>query len=128
MAIRYRAIQKGQPGIPGGGRKKYYASVVMNGTVTVEDLAKAIKKFSPLSEPEIYGVIVALESVIRQKLGESRMVRLERLGTLYPALSSEGRETAEELDAGAIRSVGVNFRPDTRILVALREAGVKKEV
>jgi predicted histone-like DNA-binding protein len=127
-AIKYKSIQKTQPGVAGGGAKKYYASIVIDGEATVDDLVKNIEKFSALSEPDIRGVIVVLENVIQNKLSESKMVRLEKLGTLYPTLHSEGKDTEEEVDSHAIRSTGVNYRPGSRILAAMRDAGVKKTV
>jgi predicted histone-like DNA-binding protein len=126
MPIKYKVIQRPQPGVTGGGTKKYYASIVTDGEVTVDDLAKEIEKFSSLSEPDIYGVIIALENVIQAKLSDSKKVKLQKLGTFYPALSSEGKDTEEEVDSRAIRSVGVNYRPGARILAALKDTSAKK--
>jgi predicted histone-like DNA-binding protein len=126
MALKYKTRQKAQPGVQGGGTKKYYASIVTDGEVTVDELSKEIEKFSSLSEPDIHGVIIALENVIQTKLSESRIVKLQKLGTFYPTLSSEGKDTEEEIDSRSIRSVGVNYRPGPRILTALKDAGVKK--
>jgi predicted histone-like DNA-binding protein len=126
MAIKYKVIQRTQPGVPGGGVKKFYASIVNDGEVTVEELAKEIEKFSSLSEPDIVSVIIALENVIQAKLGNSKIVKLQRLGTFYPSLSSEGRDTEEEVDAHAVKSVGVKYRPGARIQATLKEAGVRK--
>jgi predicted histone-like DNA-binding protein len=128
MAIKYKSIQKTQPGVAGGGAKKYYALIVIDGEVTIDDLVKDIEKFSALSEPDIRGVIVALENVIQNKLSESKMVRLEKLGTLYPTLHSEGKETEEEITPHAVRRVGVNYRPGARILSVMKDAGLKKTV
>ena len=127
MALKYKVIQKTQPGVAGGGKKKFYAAIVIDGESTVDDIVKDIEKFSALSEPDIRGVIVALENVIQDKLSGNKMGRLEKLGTLYPTLHSEGKETEEEVDSHAIRSVGVNYRPGARILSTLRDA-VKKKV
>jgi predicted histone-like DNA-binding protein len=128
MAIKYKCIQKTQPGVVGGGVKKYYASVVVDGEVTVDDLVKEIEKFSALSEPDIRGVIVALENVIQTKLANSKKVLMEKLGTFYPAIQSEGRDKEEEVNSHAIRGVGVNYRPGARILATMRDAGTKKAV
>jgi predicted histone-like DNA-binding protein len=121
-------IQKAQPGVAGGGTKKFYASIVMDGEVTIDTLVKDIEKFSSLSEPDIRGVIIALENVIQDKLADSKMVRLEKLGTLYSTLSSEGKDLEEEISAHSIRSVSVNYRPGVRILKTLKDAGAKKTV
>jgi predicted histone-like DNA-binding protein len=124
--IKYRVIQKAQPGVAGGGEKKNYASIALDGEVGIDELTKEIEKFSALSEPDIRGVIIALENVIQSKLAESRIVRLEKLGSLYPAVSSAGKETAEEVNEHVIKSVGVNYRAGARILKAVKDAGFKK--
>jgi predicted histone-like DNA-binding protein len=126
MAIKYKSIQKAQPGVAGGGEKRFYASIVIDGESTIDELVMEIEKFSSLSEPDIRGVIVALENVIQNKLADSKKVRLEKLGTFYPTLHSDGKELEEEIDNRVIRSVGVNYRPGTRILSTLKDAGKKK--
>jgi predicted histone-like DNA-binding protein len=126
MPIKYKTIQKTTPGVIGGGQKKFYASIQLDGETVVDDLLREIEKFSALSEPDIRGVIVALENVIQNYLANSKIVRLERLGTFYPTLKSEGKETAEEITGQSIKSVGVNYRPGTRILSVMRNAGFKK--
>jgi predicted histone-like DNA-binding protein len=128
MAIKYKVIQKTQPGVAGGGRKKFYAAIVIDGEATVDDLVKDIEKFSSLSEPDIRGVIIALENVIQIKLSESKLVRMEKMGTFYPTMHSEGRDTEEEVDSHSIKDVGVNYRPGNRILSTMRDAGTKKTV
>jgi predicted histone-like DNA-binding protein len=126
MAIKYKSILKTQPGVPGGGEKKYYASIVIQNEVTVDDLVKDIEKFSALSEPDIYGVVIALENVITTRLAQSEKVKLDKLGTFTPTLHSEGRETEKEIDSHVITGVGVNYRPGARILKALKDAPKRK--
>jgi hypothetical protein len=43
-----------------------------------------------------------------------------------PVLSNKGKETEEEVDSHAIRSVEVNYHPGVRILSSLKDVGVKK--
>jgi DNA-binding protein, histone-like, putative len=126
MAIKYKVQQKVQPGVKGGGNRKYYATIVMDGEVTVDDLVKDIEKFSALSEADIHGVIIALENVVQNKLADSKIVRMDKLGTFYPTLKSEGKDKEEDVDAHCIKSINVNYRPGTRMLKTLKDAGVKK--
>ena len=125
MSIKFKAVQKGMPGVAGGGSKKYYAAIVTDGEVTVDDLVREIEKFSALSEPDIRGVIIALENVIQTKLAESKIVRLEKLGTFYPTLSSEGKAAAKDVTEHRIKKTGVNYRPGARILTSMQNAGFK---
>lgn len=38
MAIKFKTIQRGRPGVVGGGEKKYYASANVTGEVSIEGL------------------------------------------------------------------------------------------
>ena len=126
MPVKYKVIQRPQPGVAGGGTKKYYASVVNDGEFTIDEMVKEIEKFSALSEPDIRGVIIALENVIQTQLANSKIIRLEKLGSFFPTLSSEGETSADEVDNHSVKRLGVNYRPGTRILSAMKDAGVKK--
>jgi predicted histone-like DNA-binding protein len=126
MSIKFKSLLKAQPGVAGGGVKKYYATIVTDGEATVDELVKDIEKFSSLSEPDIRGVILALENVIQTKLSEGRIVRLEKLGSLYPTLSSEGVEKETDVTSSIIKEVGINYRPGDRLKKAINDAGFKK--
>jgi hypothetical protein len=47
------------------------------------------------------------------------IIRLGDLGSIRITLSSEGRETAEDVDAGCIKNSGIIFVPGPRIKKAL---------
>ncbi|MGV4530349.1 HU family DNA-binding protein [Ornithobacterium rhinotracheale] len=126
MSIKYKVVERGQPGVKGGGTKKFYANVMNDGEYSIDDLVKQIEKFSALSEADIRGVIIALENVIQDALSASKIVRLGKLGTLYPTLSSSAAASEKEFQAGLIKKVGVNYRPGKRILDAMKSAGFEK--
>jgi predicted histone-like DNA-binding protein len=126
MAIKYKVVLRGQPGVEGGGIKKYYGQIVTSGESTIDEMVKDIEKFSALSEPDIRGVIIALENEIQNKLTEGKIVRLEKLGSLYPAISSEGVEKAEDLTSKNIREIYINYRPGDRLKLAMKNAGLQK--
>ena len=126
MDIDFKVVEKAQPGVVGGGKKKFYAHIVYGKEATVDELVKNIEKFSALSESDIRGVIYALENVAQDLLARGRIVRLEKLGSFYPAISSRGETEEKNVSSNSIRRVSVNYRPGNRILSALREAGFKK--
>lgn len=128
MSIKYKLIEKGQPGVVGGGTKKWYAQVVTEDEMSIDDLVKSIEKFSALSEADIRGVIIALENVIQDALTNSRIVRLDKIGSLYPSLSSEGVEEISDFNASLhIRSARVNYRAGKRITEALRRVTFQRK-
>ena len=51
---------------------------------------------------------------------------MEKLGSLYPTLSSEGTATEKEFTINKIKSVGVNYRAGSRIIDAMKAAGFEK--
>ena len=126
MTIKFKPIEKAQPGVAGGGDKKWYAQIVYDEEVTMDELVKEIEKFCSLTEPDIKGVITALENVIQDKLAASRIVRMERLGSFYPAISSNGEDEESKVDAASIKKASVNYRPGDRIVKAVNDAGYKK--
>lgn len=126
MAIKFNVTEKPQPGVAGGGTKKWYATTANNGELSIDDLTKKIEKFSSLSEADIRGVIIALENVIQDALADGKIVRLDKLGSLYPTLSSNGAETEKEFHSGLIKSVGVNYRAGKRIIDSMKAAGFEK--
>ena len=126
MPIKYNLIERGEPGITGGGNKKWYAVATNDGELTVDDLTKQIEKFSALSEADIRGVIIALENVIQDNLANGKIIRLDKLGSFYPTLSSKGADTEEDFDTSYIRGASVRFLAGTRISNALKTTTFKK--
>lgn len=127
MTIKFKVIERGEPGVVGGGTKKFYASPVMDGEINLNDLTKAIEKICTVSGADIRAVLYALVDVSIDNLGNGTIVRWGDLGSLRVSLSSEGKATAEEVKASAIKSTSVIFTPGTRIKEVLGAAKFQKE-
>jgi len=126
MAISFKVVQKGQPGVAGGGEKKYYASPVLDGEMTMPEMVKAIEKICTVSGADILAVLYALVDVSIDNLSNGTIVRLGELGSLRPSLSSEGKATEAEVSASVIKGASVLFTPGTRIKAMLAAAKFKK--
>jgi len=70
--------------VVGGGTRKWYATIITDRVETIDDLVKSIEKFSALSEADIRGVIIALENVMQDAFAKGKIVRLDKIGSLYP--------------------------------------------
>lgn len=127
MSIKYTVIERGEPGVTGGGTKRWYAQVKTDGEMTIDDLVKEIEKFSALSEADIRGVIIALENVIQKELANSKIIRLDKLGSFYPSLSSASAVSADKFNVSLIKGAKVNYRPGKRITDALNTATFTKD-
>jgi predicted histone-like DNA-binding protein len=119
MAIKFKVIQRAQPGVAGGGEKRYYASPVMNGEWDIDRLTKSIEKICTVSGADIRAVLYALVDVSVDGLDEGTIIRLGDLGSIRVTFNSEGRDTPEEVDASCIKKVGTIFTPGARIKEAL---------
>lgn len=111
MAIKFKVIERGQPGVAGGGEKKYYASANVTGEKTLAGLTRDIEKISTVSGADIRAVVYALVDVMQTSLSEGQVVRLGELGSLRVSISSEGKATEKEVTAASVKSAKVVFTP-----------------
>jgi len=125
--IHFKVVQKAQPGVVGGGKKKYYAQVATDGERSLDELIAEIKKIVAVSEPNIRGVIAAIENVVLNALADNKIVRWDRLGTFYPALQSEGKENPQEVEQECIKKIDVNFRPGAWLMKEMSKKGFEKQ-
>ena len=126
MPIKFKVIERGQPGVAGGGIKKQYASPVMDGELSLAEMTKAIEKICTVSGADIRAVLYALVDVAIDSLADGTIVRLGDLGSLRITLSSEGKEKPEDVTASAVKEVGVIFTPGTRIKETLATVKFEK--
>lgn len=117
--IKFKTIQRGQPGVQGGGEKKYYALPVSDGEVTIDGITKTIEKMSTVSGIDIRAVLYSLVEAGADVLAEGKILRLGELGSLRVSLSSEGRATPEEVNSGCIKDACVIFTPGPKIKTML---------
>ena len=75
MAIQIKSVERGQPGIAGGGVKKYYASPVHDREITLEGLTKAIEKTSTVNGADIRAVLYAMVEEAVNGLADGRIIR-----------------------------------------------------
>ena len=126
MAIKFKVIEKGQPGVAGGGTKKFYATPVMDGELTLEDLTHTIEKMCTVNGADIRAVLYAMVEVAVDSLADGTIVRFGELGSLRTSLSSEGKAKATDVTAAAIKDASVIFSPGTRIKTMLAAAKFQK--
>ncbi|MDR1652868.1 MAG: hypothetical protein LBS01_04350 [Prevotellaceae bacterium] len=126
MAIQIKSVERGQPGVAGGGVKKHYASPVHGKEISLEGLTKAIEKTSTVNGADIRAVLYAMVEEAVLGLEEGRIIRLGDLGSLRITLSSDGKDTAEEVTATAVKKAGVIFTPGAKLQAMLKSAKFTK--
>ena len=126
MSIQIKSVERGQPGVVGGGVKKFYAIPVHDREITLEGLTQAIEKTSTVNGADIRAVLYAMVEEAVVGLNEGRIIRLGDLGSLRITLSSEGKDTAEEITAAAVKKAGVIFTPGVKLQSMLKNAKFTK--
>ena len=111
MAIEFKVIERGEPGVEGGGTKKYYASIVTSGEVNISELTKAIEKISTVSGADIRAVIYALVDVSVAELSRGHIIRLGDMGSIRMSIKSEGVLTEDEVTVAVIKGTRIIFTP-----------------
>lgn len=126
MSVTYNIIQRGEPGVAGGGTKKYYASSVTNNTIGIEELTTEIAKLSTVNGADISAVLYGIVEVLPQLLSKGNSIQLGDLGYFRVGISSKPSDTEEEVNATNIRRSKVLFRPGRKIGTMLKALTFKK--
>ena len=115
MPIKFKVIEKGMPGIAGGGEKKFYASPALNGELTLNGLTKGIEKISTVSGADIRAVVYAMVDVMKDGLADGKIVRLGDLGSLRISISSNGEDAADKVTQYSIKGAKTIYTPATQL-------------
>lgn len=125
MAINFKILQRRNPQDT-SAPEKYYAAAIANGSINMDKLAERIAYQCTVTESDCYAVLLSLERNIIDALGEGKIVKLGRLGNFQISISSEGRNTLEEVSANQITKSRILFRPGKRLRRLLTELSFKR--
>lgn len=126
MPIRFKAVEKGQPGVVGGGVKQFYPSPVYTNELTIEELTREVEKISTISGADIRGVLYAAVDVIADKMSDGQIVRLGDLGSFRVSLSGTPSPTADAVSASNVKSTKILFTPGPKLKAMLKSAKFAK--
>lgn len=127
MPIKYKVIQRVQPGVSGGGDKKFYATNNISGEKTLADLTTEIERISTVSGADIRAVLYGLFDVMKTALANGEAIRLGEIGSLRVSISSEGKATEKEVTAASIKGAKVVFTPSKEIKKVLETLDYQKD-
>ena len=127
MTIRFKVIERGQPGVAGGGEKKFYASNMISGNSDIEELTEDIEKISTVSGADIRAVLYALTDVIPSMLADGKSVKLGEIGSFRASISSEGVEKAKDVNANCIKKSKILFTPGKKLKGMLQNLKYQKQ-
>ncbi|EDP97916.1 HU family DNA-binding protein [Kordia algicida OT-1] len=126
MSIKYKIIERGAPGVSGGGSKKYYASTTAREKVDLKQLSERLAAISTVSEVDTIAVLQGLVHLLPEYLCNGSSISLGDFGTFTPHIRSEGKDTPEAVNAQSIKSVNVTFRPSVEFKNRMKTVRFKK--
>ena len=106
--------------------EKFYAAAIGDGEIDLDTLAEKIAYQCTLTEVDCHAVLLSLVHNINEELGQGRIVRLGRLGTFQIGIGSEGKTTAEEVNASVIVKSRILFRPGKKLRTLLGNLSYRK--
>ncbi|MDD4685483.1 MAG: HU family DNA-binding protein [Bacteroidales bacterium] len=126
MPIYYRAKKKSY--IKNGVREqKYFAVPKTKGTLEIKELAKEISEGSIVKESTVIPVLMEFSNVLKRKLAEGYNIKLEGIGTFGVAITSQGVDNPDDITPKQVEYSKLTYRPDSRLVKALKEAKYLKE-
>lgn len=126
MPIKYKVIERGEPGVAGGGTKKFYASTQTVGNLDIEELTEQIERISTVSGADIRAVLYSIVDIVPKLLSDGNIVSIGDLGAFRVSISSEPSEKEEDVSAGNIRKGKILFRPGKKFSTMLKTLEFKK--
>ena len=125
MSIKYKVLPRKNPQDM-MAPEKFYAAAIADGEVNLDKLAEQISYQCTVTESDCYAVLLSLERNIISELEQGRIVKLGRLGNFQVGISSEGKETAEEVNSHAITKARILFRPGKKLRSLLNDLSFRK--
>ncbi len=126
MAIKFNVIERGEPGVAGGGQKKFYASTISDGEVNIEGLTKQIEKISTVSGADIRAVLYSLVDILPDVLSEGKIARIGEIGYFRVSISSNGYENEADVNGASVRNSKILFTPGPKLKNMLKTLEFKK--
>ncbi len=126
MPVKFKVIEKGQPGVAGGGTKKFYASTSSSGELTLEKLTKRIEKNSTVGGADIRAVLYAMVEMMQESLEDGQIVRLGDLGSIRLNVKSKGEEKQDDVSSSSIIGAKAIFTPSTKLKDMLKTLKYEK--
>lgn len=122
MPIRYKLVQRKDftKGAPADG-KRFYAQLVSNGTVSLDELCESIAEETAQTSADVKSILDRLPRVLRRHLGEGRNVQMGEFGSIRPTLGSQGSLTKKDFNAATMmKKPGMVFTPG-KLLQKMRD-------
>lgn len=119
LMAHFKAMERPEPGVPGGGNRRWYASVVLGNEMSIEELTRNIEKMCTVNGADIRAVLYALVDISIAALERGEIVRLGDLGSIRLSINSDSCDTEDEVSRNLITKSRIVFTPGRRLKAML---------
>jgi predicted histone-like DNA-binding protein len=118
--MKYKLVEKRNP-MKLGEPKKWYATGINTGKITIRDFSKEVAGRSSLTRGDIENVLANFLDELPTFLKMGMSVQLGEFGSLRLTVSSEGVDDPKDFNANKIKGVRVVFMPSVELKAALED-------
>ena len=115
MVLNFKVISRTEPGVSGGGTRKWYATVTNRKFVGIDEITTQIEKSCTVNGADVRAVLYALVDVVQTNLAKGEIVDLQGFGSLRINISSKGQAGQNEVDANTITGSRIIFNPSEKL-------------
>ena len=106
--LNYKLVQRPNPK-DSEAAKKFYATLVSTGTLSLKDLASQISMLSTVSRTDCVAVLTGLLEVMPMELLKGNIIQLGELGSFRTFINSDGVEDEADFRSTNITKAKVRF-------------------
>lgn len=126
MAVMYKTVTKGEPGVLGGGQIKYYASIVRDRPVNLRKFAQEISRKCTLNTGDVFAVLELFLQQLEYHMEDGRTIKLGDFGTFSPTFHSSGELEPDKVDQFNISKYRIVFKPSSYLADRLHRVKFEK--
>lgn len=115
--INYKLVKRKNPKNP--EIQKYYPQPIVNGFVTLNQLAERIQDKCTLTIHDVKGIVDTLQRFILRVLEDGKSVRFGDFGSFHVTSNSVGQELADDCSIADVKKLHVRFRKSAKLGAAL---------
>ncbi|MDR1848232.1 MAG: hypothetical protein LBR17_09010 [Bacteroidales bacterium] len=125
MSIKYVKVQRNittgtTPGI------RYLARIFRTGNINLEELCNEVAYATSFPQPDVMGVVKALEIAISTHILNGEAVKLGILGMFAPGIKATAKTSLAQVDATTIRRAYCRFYPSTTFMDSLSKVSFEE--
>lgn len=94
--VNFKPVERGQPGVAGGGDKKYYASIVRSDKVDIRTLVEETAELNTLNTADVFAVLESFLQMCTRHLSNGRAIDMGQLGTFSLQLAVSAKKLQQK--------------------------------